>query len=471
MTSSTEKPSTLALMKKVEEAAVACNRCGFCTSYCPTYAATGSEVLSPRGRNQMFRALLENKVHHVQEADRAIQTCLLCGECTSICFSEVPTADLMVLARDYIRREQGGDKHLRLFFKYVLMRPLVLGSLLHAAFALKKLGVLWALEVSGLLPRFAPALSAMDRLVKKVPLRFLQENHRLWPYLEQTFERVERRVVKARIQVGRANNDLKPVKQKLLTLAGRTIKRPSVAYMPVCGSQYLRPSIGLATFSLLKEMGVQAIVPKVLCCGLPAASVGVLRDAREIAKENIVSLERGKYDSILADDSSCTAHLKDYPKYFMGDPEWVSRAEVLTSKVRELSGFLVGHGLQEILKKKPWGGLPIAYHDPCKAQYSQKSVNPPRVLLLSIPNLKLLPVPEADQCCGGGGSYSFTHPDLSKRVLRSKIDNIISTGAGIVVTSSTSCLIQLASGLHERNSKIEVLHLSEFLHRALSKGR
>ena len=39
-----------------------CNRCGFCTSFCPTYLATGDETLSPRGRNQAFRALLEGIV-------------------------------------------------------------------------------------------------------------------------------------------------------------------------------------------------------------------------------------------------------------------------------------------------------------------------------------------------------------------------------------------------------------------------
>ena len=36
----------------------ACNRCGFCTSYCPTYNASGNEAHSPRGRNQLVRAAM-----------------------------------------------------------------------------------------------------------------------------------------------------------------------------------------------------------------------------------------------------------------------------------------------------------------------------------------------------------------------------------------------------------------------------
>src|SRR5690242_15648202 len=94
-------------IKKFEETVAACNRCGFCTSYCPTYNATGNETFSPRGRNQMFRALIEGKIKDVGEAASSIDTCLLCGECTSVCFSEVPTAQLMVQARHYLNQTRG----------------------------------------------------------------------------------------------------------------------------------------------------------------------------------------------------------------------------------------------------------------------------------------------------------------------------------------------------------------------------
>src|SRR4051812_6890381 len=94
-------------LKKYEDVAASCNRCGFCTSYCPTYLATGSETQSPRGRNQTFRALLEGKLKNPSEAVDSIDTCLLCGECTSVCFSEVPTAQLMLQARDYINKMNG----------------------------------------------------------------------------------------------------------------------------------------------------------------------------------------------------------------------------------------------------------------------------------------------------------------------------------------------------------------------------
>src|SRR5687768_16356434 len=110
-------------LAKFEDGVVACNRCGFCTDYCPTYKATGNEAFSPRGRNQMVRALIEGKVADPAQASESIETCLLCGECTSVCFSEVPTAKLMVAARHFINRSKGIARPLKFFLKRILPYP------------------------------------------------------------------------------------------------------------------------------------------------------------------------------------------------------------------------------------------------------------------------------------------------------------------------------------------------------------
>ncbi len=83
-----------------------CNRCGFCTSFCPTYLATGDEGLSPRGRNQTWRALMEGRLNPA-DGKRSFDSCLLCGICTSVCFAQVPTARLMSQAREKVRESQG----------------------------------------------------------------------------------------------------------------------------------------------------------------------------------------------------------------------------------------------------------------------------------------------------------------------------------------------------------------------------
>jgi glycolate oxidase iron-sulfur subunit len=290
----------------------------------------------------------------------------------------------------------------------------------------------------------------------KAPSKFLLDYKETAPYQEKTVHEKERDTFVAR----QKSKTLTPFNPKV---------RAKIAYMPVCGSQYLRPEIGLSTLRLFQLLGLDFTIPELLCCGLPAASYGVTDDVKAMAKENITRLERGHFEAIVADDSSCTAHIKDYPKYFTDDATWAARAATLAGSVREMSSFFIQWGLLDKLKSASWSGGSVAYHDPCKAQYGQKVTQPPRTLLSAIRGLKVVDIMDADQCCGGGGTYSFVHPELSKDILSKKVANIAKTGCRIVVTSSASCLIQLSSGLQGKTPPVEVLHLSEFLARVLKR--
>ncbi len=438
-------------LKKFEETVAACNRCGFCTSFCPTYNATGNEAHSPRGRNQAFRALIEGRISDPSQIQESVDTCLLCGECTSVCFSEVPTAQLMVQARELLK-SRSDTKLLRLFLENVLFEPKRLRWFLKLAFFGKRFGAAWLLRKTGLLDKFAPILAAADDLVTQVPLRFLLD----YPAAKFKTEQQLRETAHAKIIE----------EQKTAGVSKPVTDRPKVAYFPACGTQYLKPGAGLATLGFCRTLGVEVVIPDVVCCGLPAQSQGLLENARTFAKRNIERIERGRYEAVLVDDSSCTAHLKEYPKLFQSDPAWLARAHEVAQKVRDVPTFFLQRGILERVKKLRWSGGPVAFHDPCKMQYGLKSTQVPRDILLNVTGLKLVPVPDADQCCGGAGTFSFTHPEMSQEVLKAKIRNIISSGCSVVVTTSVSCLIQLQFGLRKENSKIEAMHLTEFLARA-----
>jgi glycolate oxidase iron-sulfur subunit len=448
------KPS-LAQLKKYEEIVAACNRCGFCTSYCPTYNATGNEAHSPRGRKQLVRSMIEGTLAYPTAAAESIDACLLCGECTSVCFSEVPTAQLMVAARHYLNDKQALPAPVRFIFSFLLPYPQRLRWMVKASFLAKRMGLTWIAKKIGLLKLISPALAAADDLVTHVPLRFLLDDARVH----------QKRAATRQADAFRKSTRAPAANAPTALAAGK------IAYMPVCGSQYLRPSIGLATLSLLELLNVDIVIPEVACCGLPAASAGALPNVLDIARKNIEYLERGYFDSIVIDDSSCGAHVKEYPRYFQDDAAWLKRAHNLAQKVRDLPTYFVQKGLKERLARVRWQGAPVAFHDPCKAQYAQKITAPPRDLLQSIAGLKLVPITDADQCCGGAGTYSFTHPEMSQAVVEAKVKNIIASGCGVVVTSSASCLTQLAFGLRRAKSNVVALHLTEFFARAIRKGR
>jgi len=447
---------------KFYDIVAACNRCGFCTSYCPTYNSSGDEGLSPRGRNQTFRALIEGKIAHPEQADRIVDSCLLCGECTSVCFSEVPTAQLMVHARHYLNEVSGVPGFLSLFLRWILPRRWAFRALLKTAFFMKRLGISGFLRKLGMLKKIAPTLATADELVDQVPIKFLTDYKEAKLNLESAHDKADHSTLLAERKIEQMRQRHDTIPEELMKQA-RAVRRPKIAYFPVCGSQYLEPEIGLSSLRLCQFLNFEFIIPDLLCCGLPAASYGVLEDVRKIAQENIIRLERGNYEALIVDDASCASHIKDYPSYFQEDRAWQTRAQVIAQKVRDLSSFLLQRGLPEHLSRVSWTQGPVAYHDPCKAQYSQKITQAPRELLSSIKNLNLVPIEDSDQCCGGGGTYSFVHPELSRDVLSRKIKNVAGSGCRTLVSSAASCLIQLRFGMKEVTPPIKVFHLSEFL--------
>jgi glycolate oxidase iron-sulfur subunit len=94
----------------------------------------------------------------------------------------------------------------------------------------------------------------------------------------------------------------------------------------------------------------------------------------------------------------------------------------------------------------------------------------PRAVLGAIPGLEVVPLEEADWCCGSAGTYNVTQPDLARAILDRKVANILRTGADTVVTANPGCLMQIQSGLRQAGSNIRVVHLLDLLDEAYRAG-
>jgi len=401
--------------------ALHCNRCGFCTSFCPTYLATGDESLSPRGRNQAWRAFLEGRLDPA-DGRRAFDTCLLCGVCTSVCFAQVPTAKLMAAAREKANSAEGRSFLASFVVRGLLPRPRLFEAILKVLYWGKRLGLSGVLNRLGILSRIHPRLAAAEGLVDAPPRRFLRD------------------------ELPSAPPDA------------------AVVQFLACGPNCVSPEIGRATARLLKVQGVKAGAAGNACCGLPGISLGDREAARRLAKINIEILEKHPNAIILVDDSSCASTLKEWPGLFEEDPAWKTRAVAVAGRTRDLLEWLAQHPVPA-----PTAEEPVTYHDACKARYAQGLVEEPRRLLKAVPGLDYRELPEADQCCGGGGTYQFMQPAVSGAVGERKTANIVSTGARVVLTSSVSCLLQLRAGLRRAGSSVRARHLAEFFAGALDK--
>ncbi len=103
------------------------------------------------------------------------------------------------------------------------------------------------------------------------------------------------------------------------------------------------------------------------------------------------------------------------------------------------------------------------YHDACHLGHAQQVREPPRRLLSMIPGLELRDLPETEICCGSAGTYNLDQPAMAQRLLRRKLDNILSTGARIVLASNAGCLLQIGREIRQRRLPIAVMHPMDLL--------
>ena len=83
--------------------------------------------------------------------------------------------------------------------------------------------------------------------------------------------------------------------------------------------------------------------------------------------------------------------------------------------------------------------------------------------LRAVRGLTLVELPDREQCCGFGGTFSVKNADVSVAMLAEKDACVVATGAEVVTALDNSCLMQIYGGLHRSGSSVRTLHLAEIL--------
>jgi len=402
------------------EEAVRCNRCGFCQATCPTYQVTGQESNVARGRNALTRAMVEGDVEKDPKLELALAECLLCGACTDACFPAVRTNDLVVRARSRYQQEHGQSALQRFALRQLLPNPELMTRLARMLSFGKRTGLSGVAQVFRRLGTFGKHLAHAEAFVDHVPTRFLRDRLKGMP--------------------------LRP---------GRREHR--VAYFIGCGINFALPDAGMATVRVLQAMHCEPVVLDHVCCGLPAYACGDMEAARALAKRNVAQLAGLDVDVIVTDCASCASFLKDYPTLLADGTE---SAAAVATKVRDITQLVAELGPPEGLKTIRQN---VTYHRPCHQVRFQRLGEEPIRMLESAPGVTHVPLPEADWCCGGAGSYSVAHHELSMKVLARKMGNVASTGADVLSSCCPSCLLQLSHGVRRHGLPVTVRHVSELL--------
>lgn len=241
-------------------------------------------------------------------------------------------------------------------------------------------------------------------------------------------------------------------------VAGQGLLR--VAVLTGCVQEGLFARVNRATEAVLAANGCTVVpVPAQRCCGALHAHGGDLEQARALARANIDAFEQAGVDWIVVNAAGCGAAMKEYGELLAGDAAYAERARALAGRVKDVSELLVE------LEPVRGAALPlrVTYDAPCHLYHAQRITRAPLDLLAAIPALELVPLPGAEECCGGAGIYGLTHPDLGGRILTDKVEAVRSTGADVVATPNPGCMMQIAAGLLLAGADTPVVHPIELL--------
>jgi glycolate oxidase iron-sulfur subunit len=391
-----------------------CVHCGFCLQACPTYVNLEDENDSPRGRIVLMRAAVEGEIGL---DDPSLQThidrCLGCRACETACPSGVPYGQLLEATRATLREVRPtpllGRIVLGVFARKTMLRVMLVLSRFVRATGLASL----AASIGGRLG-FASAMLASTRL----------------PLAERDYD------------------------------FGMEGTRGIVALLEGCVMSGLFARTNRATRRTLRANDYRVRgAPNQVCCGALHAHAGHLDAARALAKQNIEAFEKSGAEFIGVNAAGCGAMMKEYGHLLGNDPEWAERAANVAARVRDVTELLAAAG--------PRAGAPlplrVTYDAPCHLLHAQRVVAPPLAVLRAIPDLTLLPLTDAEQCCGAAGIYNLLEPATSNAVLAPKLRHIASTGADWVATGNPGCLMQIGAGLKLAHARARVIHPIDLL--------
>lgn len=222
------------------------------------------------------------------------------------------------------------------------------------------------------------------------------------------------------------------------------------------------PKTGEAIVDIFHRLGIDVEFARdQTCCGQPAFNAGLRADARPIVEHTIQLFEKTKGD-IVTPSGSCAHMIKHgYAELFADDPQWLTRAQELSSRVYEFTEYIVDRlGVTDLGAQ--WNGT-LTYHPSCHALRGMGIDRQPRALLAKVKSANIVELPAAEDCCGFGGAFSMEHPELSAEWLKRKIGNLETSQSPTLVTTESGCLMHIAGGLHRQKKTQRVVHIAEVL--------
>ena len=231
-------------------------------------------------------------------------------------------------------------------------------------------------------------------------------------------------------------------------------KGEEVALFIPCFVDQMFPEAGVATVKVLEKLNIPIAYPEEqTCCGQPAFNSGYWKDAAKVIKK--FNNDFKKYKWIVTPSAACASMCRVFYKECLPDsPE----AEI-GSRVYEFHEFLVN-----VLHKTDFGvSFPhkVSLHIGCHGRRELGIADAVQTILDNIKDLDYVPIPNVEECCGFGGTFSVKMPGTSVAMGRKKIENIrkvYEQGVRDIVTTDLSCAMHFG-GMMKREDDLKTMRI------------
>jgi L-lactate dehydrogenase complex protein LldE len=232
-----------------------------------------------------------------------------------------------------------------------------------------------------------------------------------------------------------------------------------------CLTDTLFPDTGKAVVAVLERLGHRVEFPAgQTCCGQMHFNTGYRREAVPLARGLAGAL--GGYEAVVTPSASCASMVHEYFPALAaeaGDPGLARAVADLVPRTHELSVFLADVlGVTDVGAYFPHR---VTYHPSCHSLRMLRVGDAPVRLLRAVRGLDLADLPDAESCCGFGGTFSVKNPDVSAAICADKVSAIRQTRAEVVCAADNSCLMHIGGALRRQRSGVATMHLAEILAR------
>lgn len=251
-------------------------------------------------------------------------------------------------------------------------------------------------------------------------------------------------------------------------VAEKIPEKSEIIYFAGCTASYVTTDVAEASIRMLQDSGydIGYMGKDEACCGIPMKMSGKWDQFEDIYEHNTSEARKRGAKTIVTSCPACALVWKEM--YADIAAERGESYEFEVKHYSELVADAIADG-KVALKKNPFEGKTVTFHDSCHAGRAQGLYEPPRDMLRAIPGVNLVEMEhnrEEGLCCGSVITL-IGEPPVAPVLGGQRLQEAVDAGADTVVALCPCCQVQLRDSNEKNELGLQVDDLSRVVAEAM----